>query len=117
MTTRVGLVDGSWVGYGALFAMPHLSTANGVPAGAILATTTMLLTIIEEFQPQYIGVCFDRKAATYRHEMFEEYKANREAMPDELVSQLVNLKQLIRSLGIVTREKDGFEADDFIGIY
>jgi len=97
--------------------MPHLSTATGVPTGAILGTTTMLLTIIEELQPQYMGVFFDRKAATYRHEMFEEYKANREAMPDELVSQLVNLKQLIRSLGIVTREKDGFEADDFIGIY
>jgi DNA polymerase-1 len=97
--------------------MPHLSTATGVPTGAILGTTTMLLTIIEELQPQYMGVFFDRKAATYRHEMFEEYKANRETMPDELVSQLVNLKQLIRSLGIVTREKDGFEADDFIGIY
>jgi DNA polymerase-1 len=97
--------------------MPHFSTATGVPTGAILGTTTMLLTIIEELQPQYMGVFFDRKAATYRHEMFEEYKANREAMPDELVSQLVNLKQLIRSLGIVTCEKDGFEADDFIGIY
>jgi DNA polymerase I len=97
--------------------MPHLSTATGVPTGAILGTTTMLLTIIEDLQPQYMGVFFDRKAATYRHEMFEDYKANRESMPDELVSQLVNLKQLIRSLGIVTREKDGFEADDFIGIY
>jgi DNA polymerase-1 len=77
----------------------------------------MLLSIIEEAQPQYMGVFFDRKAATYRHELFEDYKANRETMPDELVSQLVSLKELIRSLGIVTREKDGFEADDFIGIY
>lgn len=77
----------------------------------------MLLSIIEELQPQFMGVFFDRKAATYRHELFEDYKANRETMPDELVSQLVNLKQLIRALGIVTREKDGFEADDFIGIY
>src|SRR5664279_2959239 len=117
MTNRVVLVDGSSILYRAFFAMPHLSTATGVPTGAILGTTTMLLTIIEELQPQYMGVFFDRKAATYRHEMFEEYKANREAMPDELVSQLVNLKQLIRSLGIVTREKDGFETDDFIGIY
>jgi len=103
--------------YRAFFAMPHLSTATGVPTGAILGTMTMLLTIIEDLQPQYMGVFFDRKAATYRHEMFEEYKANRESMPDELVSQLGNLKQLIQSLGIVTREKDGFEADDFIGIY
>jgi len=117
MTNRVVLIDGSSILYRAFFAMPHLSTATGVPTGAILGTTTMLLTIIEELQPQYIGVFFDRKAATYRHEMFEEYKANRETMPDELVGQLVNLKQLIRSLGIVTREKDGFEADDFIGIY
>jgi DNA polymerase-1 len=117
MTNRVVLVDGSSILYRAFFAMPHLSTATGIPTGAILGTTTMLLSIIEELQPQYMGVFFDRKAATYRHEMFEEYKANRETMPDELVSQLVNLKQLIRSLGIVTREKDGFEADDFIGIY
>jgi 5'-3' exonuclease len=77
----------------------------------------MLLSIIEELQPEYMGVFFDRKAATYRHELFEEYKANRETMPDELVGQLVSLKQLVRSLGIVTCEKDGFEADDFIGIY
>ncbi|MFZ2413614.1 MAG: DNA polymerase, partial [Candidatus Cryosericum sp.] len=117
MTNRVVLIDGSSILYRAFFAMPHLSTATGVPTGAILGTTTMLLTIIEELQPQYMGVFFDRKAATYRHEMFEDYKANRETMPDELVSQLVNLKQLIRSLGIVTLEKDGFEADDFIGIY
>lgn len=117
MTNRAVLVDGSSILYRAFFAMPHLSTPAGVPTGAILGTTTMLLSIIEELQPSYIGVFFDRKAATYRHEMFQEYKANREAMPDELVSQLVNLKQLISALGIVTREKDGFEADDFIGIY
>lgn len=117
MTNRVVLVDGSSILYRAFFAMPHLSTPTGIPTGAILGTTTMLLSIIEELQPQYMGVFFDRKAATYRHEMFHEYKANREAMPDELVVQLVNLKQLITSLGVVTREKDGFEADDFIGIY
>ena len=97
--------------------MPHLATATGTPTGAILGTLTMLLSIVEELQPEYMGVFFDRKAATYRHELFEEYKANRETMPDELVGQLANLKQLVRSLGIVTREKDGFEADDFIGIY
>lgn len=117
MTNRVVLVDGSSILYRAFFAMPHFSTATGVPTGAILGTMTMLLSIIEELQPQYMGVFFDRKAATYRHEMFKEYKANRETMPDELVSQLVNLKQLITSFGIITREKDGFEADDFIGVY
>ncbi len=117
MMNRVVLVDGSSILYRAFFAMPHLSTPTGIPTGAILGTITMLLSIVEDVQPQYIGVFFDRKAATYRHEMFRDYKANREAMPDELVSQLVNLKQLIKALGIVTREKDGFEADDFIGIY
>ncbi|MHB8070913.1 MAG: DNA polymerase I [Candidatus Cryosericum sp.] len=117
MTDRAVLVDGSSILYRAFFAMPHLTTATGAPTGAILGTMTMLLSIIEELQPEFMGVFFDRKAATYRHELFEEYKANRETMPDELVGQLVNLKQLVRSLGIVTREKDGFEADDFIGIY
>jgi len=117
MTHRTVLVDGSSILYRAFFAMPHLATATGTPTGAILGTLTMLLSIIEELQPEYMGVFFDRKAATYRHELFEEYKANRETMPDELVVQLANLKQLVRSLGIVTREKDGFEADDFIGIY
>ncbi|MCE5192883.1 DNA polymerase I [bacterium] len=117
MTNRVVLVDGSSILYRAFYAMPHLSSPAGIPTGAILGTTTMLLSIIEDLQPQYMGVFFDRKAATYRHEMFQEYKANRQAMPDELVSQLINLKQLVRALGIVTREKDGFEADDFIGVY
>ncbi len=97
--------------------MPRLTAATGDPTGAILGTTTMLLSIIEELQPEYMGVFFDRKAATYRHKLFTEYKANREVMPDELVGQLINLKKLVRSLGIVTREKDGFEADDFIGAY
>jgi len=109
MTNRVVLVDGSSILYRAFYAMPHLSSPTGIPTGAILGTTTMLLSIIEDLQPQYMGVFFDRKAATYRHEMFQEYKANRQAMPDELVSQLINLKQLISALGIVTRERMGLK--------
>lgn len=111
------LVDGSSILYRAFFAMPHLTTATGKPTGAILGTTTMLLSIIEELQPEYMGMFFDRKAATYRHELFQDYKANRETMPDELVSQLANLKRLVHALGIPTHERDGLEADDFIGIY
>ena len=111
------LVDGSSILYRAFFAMPHLTTATGNPTGAILGTTTMLLSIIEELQPEYMGMFFDRKAATYRHELFQDYKANRESMPDELVGQLTNLKQLVHALGIPTHERDGLEADDFIGIY
>jgi DNA polymerase-1 len=117
MTSKAVLVDGSSILYRAFFAMPHLSTAGGTATGAILGTATMLLSIVEEEQPAFLGVFFDRKAATYRHEMFSEYKANRESMPEELVGQLLDLKELIAALGIVTKEKDGFEADDFIGIY
>ena len=117
MTKRVVLVDGSSILYRAFFAMPHLMAPSGIPTGAIVGTMTMLLAIIEELEPQYIGVFFDRKAPTYRHELYQEYKGTRETMPDELVMQLVMLKDLIRSLGIVTREKDGYEADDFIGVY
>jgi len=117
MTKRVVLVDGSSILYRAFFAMPHLMTPTGIPTGAIVGTVTMLLAIIEELEPQYMGVFFDRKAPTYRHELYKEYKGTRETMPDELVTQLVMVKDLIRSLGIPTREKDGYEADDFIGVY
>jgi DNA polymerase-1 len=117
MTKRVVLVDGSSILYRAFFAMPHLMTPTGIPTGAIVGTVTMLLAIIEELEPQYMGVFFDRKAPTYRHELYKEYKGTRETMPDELVTQLVMVKDLIRSLGIATREKDGYEADDFIGVY
>ncbi len=117
MTNKVVLIDGSSILYRAFFAMPHLSTPTGIPTGAILGTVTMLLAVIDELDPQYMGVFFDRRAPTYRHAMLKEYKANRETMPDELVSQLGNLKELIHALGITTKEKDGFEADDLIGIY
>ncbi|MHB8108309.1 MAG: PIN domain-containing protein, partial [Candidatus Cryosericum sp.] len=64
MTHRAVLVDGSSILYRAFFAMPHLTTATGAPTGAILGTMTMLLSIIEELQPEFMGVFFDRKAAT-----------------------------------------------------
>jgi len=92
MTKRVVLVDGSSILYRAFFAMPHLMTPTGIPTGAVVGTVTMLLAIIEELEPQYMGVFFDRKAPTYRHELYKEYKGTRETMPDELVTQLVMVR-------------------------
>ena len=114
---RLFLLDGTALAYRAHFAMARsgLSTAEGQPSGATYGFAMTLRKLIEDEHPDHIAVAFDPPGPTFRHKMFKAYKATREKIPDELVSQLPWLRELVRAHGIAIFEVPGFEADDVIG--
>lgn len=109
------LIDGSSYLYRAFHALPPLITSTGQPTGAIKGVLNMVTKLIAEYQPDRMAVVFDAKGKTFRNEMYEEYKANRPPMPDELREQIQPLHDLIRALGIPLISISGVEADDVIG--
>jgi DNA polymerase I len=112
---KLWLVDGSSYLYRAFFALPPLTTAAGVPTGALLGVLNMLNKLLKEEDPQLIAIVMDAPGKTFRDELFEEYKANRPSMPDELRSQISPLIEAIPALGLPLLRVDGVEADDVIG--
>lgn len=99
----------------AFFAMPNMTTSRGEPVGALYGFTTMLIKLIAEYRPKYIAAAFDVHAPTFRHKMTPIYKSTRKPMPNELVSQMQPLKDLLAAMRIKTYELEGYEADDIIG--
>ncbi|WP_405235705.1 DNA polymerase I [Lentisalinibacter orientalis] len=112
---KLVLVDGSSYLYRAFHALPPLTTAAGEPTGAVLGVLNMLNKLVREEEPQHIAVVFDAPGKTFRDEMFEEYKANRPPMPDELRSQVLPLLEAVEAMGLPLLRIDGVEADDVIG--
>ena len=112
---KLVLVDGSSYLYRAFHALPPLTTAGGEPTGAVLGVLNMLNKLVREEEPQHIAVVFDAPGKTFRDEMFEEYKANRPPMPDELRSQVLPLLEAVEAMGLPLLRIDGVEADDVIG--
>ena len=109
------LVDGSSYLYRAYHALPDLRSPSGQPTGAIYGVLTMLQKLIKEEQPDYLAVIFDRPEKTFRHEIFPEYKANRQTTPEDLISQIKPLHRAIKDLGLPLIAQAGVEADDIIG--
>jgi len=111
------LLDGMAMVYRAFYALQQarMSTRSGTPTGAVFGFASSLLRIIEEHRPEYLAVAFDSPEKTFRHEKYEAYKANRPAPPDDLVSQLADIRELIEAFGIPLVIMPGFEADDLIG--
>ncbi len=114
-TPLVALVDGSNYIYRAFYGLPLLTNSKGFPTNAIYGFTNMLLKLKRELQPDYIVVIFDLKGPTTRHEEFENYKATRKPMPDDLIPQIPFIKNVVRGFSICVLEKQGTEADDIIG--
>jgi DNA polymerase-1 len=112
---KLFLIDGSSYLYRAFFAIRHLSNARGLPTNATYGFTQMLLKVLKDHRPDYLAVIFDSKAPTFRSKMYEEYKANRPAMPDALTPQIPYVKKIIDGYRIALLEMDGYEADDLIG--
>lgn len=112
---RMIIIDGNSLINRAFYALPPLVTKEGQYTNAIYGFTTMLLKVIDEYNPQYIGVAFDLKAPTFRHKEFSGYKLGRKGMPDELRQQIQPLKELLDAMNIFRIELEGFEADDLIG--
>ncbi|MEQ2129839.1 DNA polymerase I [Caldanaerobacter subterraneus KAk] len=109
------LIDGSSLMYRAYYALPMLTTSEGLHTNALYGFTMMLIKLLEEEKPDYVAIAFDKKAPTFRHKEFKEYKATRQAMPEELSEQVELLKEVIDGFNIKTLELEGYEADDIIG--
>jgi DNA polymerase I len=109
------LVDGSSYLYRAFHALPPLSNSRGEPTGAVLGVLNMLNKLIKEESPDRIAVVFDAPGRTFRDDLFEQYKAHREPMPDELRSQVQPLLEAVQAMGLPLLRVAGVEADDVIG--
>jgi DNA polymerase-1 len=114
------LIDGHALAYRAYYALTRGSdtsrwrTNNGEPTAGIYGFTSVLLRILAEENPDYLAVAFDT-GRTFRDEMFEEYKATREKMPEDLVPQIERMRQLVDTFNIPRLEQEGYEADDVLG--
>ncbi len=114
-TPLLAIVDGSNYLYRAYYGIPALTNSKGFPTNAIYGFTTMLMKLLRDLSPDYIVVTFDLKGPTTRHGEFEDYKATRKPMPDDLIPQVPFIKDVIRGFSICVLEKQGTEADDLIG--
>lgn len=115
MDEKFLLIDGSSLIHRAFFALPPLTNKNGVNTGAVYGLCNMILKLLQEIQPSYMLVAFDKSRKTFRTEKFPEYKGQRKATPPELKEQFPLSIQLLQSMGIPTLEVDNYEADDIIG--
>ncbi len=108
------LIDASSFIFRAFYAVRPLSNKEGLPTNAVFGFANMILKVLEELRPTHIAVVYDTKTPSFRKEMFADYKANRSAMPEDLVPQLPFIKQFVEALGLPGFEREGFEADDVI---
>ena len=109
------LIDGNSLINRAFYAMPLLSTKDGVYTNAVYGFLNMFFKMLVDEKPDYVGVAFDLKAPTFRHKMYSDYKGTRKPMPEELRPQIPLLKELLFLMGVKTFELEGYEADDIIG--
>lgn len=111
---RLFLIDGNSFCYRAYYAIRGLTNSKGQPTNAIYGFITMLNKIVKDNSPDMLAVAFDLKGPTFRHKKFEEYKIHRKPMPDDLVSQMSHIKELVRAYSIPLYEVQGYEADDVL---
>ncbi|MEG2083425.1 MAG: DNA polymerase [Oscillospiraceae bacterium] len=110
-------VDGNSVLNRAFYAIKLLTTKDGKYTNAIFGFLNVLLKLLDQYSPDGVAVAFDLKAPTFRHKMYDGYKATRKGMPDELASQMTPLKNIIEALGFKTVSCCGYEADDLLGTF
>ena len=113
---RIVIIDGNSLINRAYYAMQRpMITKTGIYTQGIYGFLNMLNRILEDYVPEYIAVAWDKKAPTFRHKEYKEYKAGRKKMPPELAMQLPLIKEVMNAMKITNLEAEGFEADDIIG--
>jgi DNA polymerase-1 len=112
---KLYLIDGNSLLYRSFYAIQHLSTAQGFPTNAIYGFITTLRKLIDRDKPGWLGIVFDAPGRNLRHDLYEDYKAHRKPMPDDLAAQIPKLKEVIEALRIPVFVQPGFEADDVLG--
>jgi DNA polymerase-1 len=111
----VYLIDGSSYLHRAYHAIRNLSNSKGFPTNAILGFTKMIMKLLADKNPRYLAIVFDTKEPTFRHKIYEDYKANRPPMPEDMAVQIPVIKSIIKNFNLKIIEKEGYEADDVIG--
>ncbi|MBP7176281.1 MAG: DNA polymerase I [Thermoclostridium sp.] len=115
---KLMLIDGNSIlnrGFYGLSGGSMLTTSKGLYTNAVFTFINIMNKHLEELSPDYIAVAFDMKAKTFRHQMYDGYKAQRKGMPDELAMQLPLIKEVLTAMSIPIVEQEGYEADDIIG--
>jgi DNA polymerase-1 len=114
MSKKLYIIDGHSHLYASFYAIRNLTSPTGQPTNAVYGMTAVMLKILRDHHPDYLVTVFDPPGKTYRDSLFAEYKANRPPMPEDLVSQLPIIQQVLIGMGITTITTPGFEADDLI---
>ena len=109
------LIDGNAILHRAFHALPPLTNKDGIIVNAVYGFFSMFLKILEDQKPDFIVVCFDKKAPTFRKELFVGYQAKRPKMSEDLVPQIKFVHDVLRHAKVEIFEVDGYEADDLIG--
>lgn len=112
---KLVLIDGNSLLNRAFYATPMFTTKDGQPTNGVFGFIKLLLKIISDKRPTHVAVAFDVHAPTFRHNLYDEYKAGRKPMPTELSSQFPIVKELLKLMNICVCEMSGHEADDIIG--
>lgn len=112
---KLYIVDGSSYMYRAFYASPPLTNSKGMPTNGLFVFTNMITSLIRDKEPDLLAVAFDPPGPTFRHEEYEDYKANRQAPPDDLRVQMPYFRDIIKGMGIAVVEIPGYEADDVLG--
>lgn len=114
-TPPVVLVDGSSYLFRAYHALPPLTTSKNHPTGAIKGVISMIRRLEQDFPGSKMVVVFDAKGKTFRHDLYEDYKANRPPMPEDLACQIEPIHEIVKAMGLPLLTVTGVEADDVIG--
>lgn len=115
VSDKIIIIDGSSYFFRAYYAIQRLSTSKGFPTNAIYGFVSMLMKVLDVEKPKKLAIAFDTPKPTFRKELYTEYKANREAPPDDLVKQIPHIFRAVDAFGVKRLEKPGYEADDIIG--
>ncbi len=113
-TKKLYLIDGSAYIFRAYYGVRPLSTSTGLPTNAVVGFARMIGRLIREHRPEYLAMVFDTKEKTFRHEMYDLYKANRDAPPEDLIPQFGLIHDLVAAMDLVKLAEPGYEADDVI---
>ncbi len=111
---RILLIDAGSIIHPAYHVLKDFSTSQGFPTGAIFGFTRTLMKLLREYSSRYMAVAFDAKGETRRHQRYEEYKAQRPAMANDLAVQIPRIQEIVEALGIPRFEMAGYEADDLV---
>lgn len=113
-SNRAVLIDGNSLIFRAFYALPPLTNKEGIATNAVYGFFTMFFKILDEYDPEFVSVSFDKKGKTFRHRQYEAYKAGRKETPNELLVQFPIVKEILDVLNIHRIEMDDYEADDLV---